>query len=941
MSQYKDTLNLPKTDFPMRGNLAQREPQMLKAWEEKGIYQAIREHSAGRPKFILHDGPPYANGDIHIGHAVNKVIKDVIVKARQLEGYDAPYIPGWDCHGLPIENKVESKTGKPGIKIDEASFRAKCREYATTQINGQREDFKRLGVFGDWDNPYLTMNFSNEANIIRTLGRIVERGHVYQGVKPVFWSWGAHSALAEAEVEYQDKTSNAVDVKFRAADEAAILAIFNTDAGEGPVSFVIWTTTPWTIPANLGVALHPELDYALVACDAGYGPERLVLAADMVDSVMARYGITDYSVLATATGSAFEKQQARHPLYERDSLLVNADYVTTESGTGLVHTAPDHGVDDFYTGAKYDLGLLNAVDDNGVYRDNVELFAGQHVMKAEDGIIDLLKEKQALLKHEKYQHSYPYCWRTKTPVIYRTTPQWFISMDDKGLRKQALEEIGKVRWTPAWGQARIEGMIANRPDWCISRQRYWGVPITFFIHKETGELHPRNAELIEQVAQRVEKAGIQAWFDLQAEELIGEDAAEYQKTTDVLDVWFDSGSTWAHVLEQREGLTYPADLYLEGSDQHRGWFHSSLLTSTAVNGCAPYRQVLTHGFTVDQQGRKMSKSLGNVIAPQKVMKTLGADIIRLWVAATDYRGEMTVSDEILKRMSDSYRRIRNTARFLLANMHGFDPARDLVANADMLALDQWAVARAHALQAEIRQAYLDYNFHLIYQRVHNFCAVDLGGYYLDIVKDRQYTTQTDSLARRSAQTAMFHICEAMVRWITPILSFTAEEIWQHMPGERGESVFFETWYENLSPLADDALLSDAEWQTVVDTRISVSKQLEALRKAGDIGSSLDAEVVIYADEKLHDILSRIGDELRFVMITSAAEVAPLSDKPADAVAGDLEGFELWIAAHKSGYAKCSRCWHHRADVGADPAHPELCGRCVENVAGQGEPRAIA
>ena len=941
MSQYKDTLNLPQTDFPMRGNLAQREPQMLKAWQEKGIYQAIREHSAGRPKFVLHDGPPYANGDIHIGHAVNKVIKDVIVKARQLEGFDAPYIPGWDCHGLPIENKVESKTGKPGIKIDEASFRAKCREYAATQINGQREDFKRLGVFGDWDNPYLTMNFENEANIIRTLGRIVDKGHVYQGVKPVFWSWGAHSALAEAEVEYQDKTSNAIDVKFRAADEAAILDIFGTDAGSGPVSFVIWTTTPWTIPANLGVALHPELDYALVACDAGYGPERLVLAADMVEAVMSRYGISESEVLATANGAAFDKQVARHPFYDRDSLLVNADYVTTESGTGLVHTAPDHGVDDFYTGAKYDLGLLNAVDDNGVYRDNVELFGGQHVMKAEDGIIELMKEKQALLKHEKYQHSYPYCWRTKTPVIYRTTPQWFISMDEQGLRKQALEEIGKVRWTPAWGQARIEGMIANRPDWCISRQRYWGVPITFFIHKETGALHPRNAELIEEVAKRVEKAGIQAWFDLDAEELIGAEAETYQKTTDVLDVWFDSGSTWAHVLEKRDCQTYPADMYLEGSDQHRGWFHSSLLTSTAVNGCAPYRQVLTHGFTVDQQGRKMSKSLGNVIAPQKVMNTLGADIIRLWVAATDYRGEMTVSDEILKRMSDSYRRIRNTVRFLLANMTGFDPATDLVDNKDMLALDQWAVARAHALQAEVQQAYLDYNFHLIYQRVHNFCAVDLGSYYLDVVKDRQYTTQSDSLARRSAQTAMYHICEAMVRWMTPILSFTCEEIWQHMPGKRGESVFFETWYENLTPLADDALLKDDEWQTVVDARIAVSKQLEALRKSGDIGSSLDAEVVLYADEKLHNILNRIGDELRFVMITSAATVAPLTEKTENAVASELEGHELYIEAVKSPHAKCSRCWHHRDDVGRDPAHPELCGRCVENVAGSGEPRAIA
>ncbi|HBR99057.1 MAG TPA: isoleucine--tRNA ligase [Gammaproteobacteria bacterium] len=942
MSRYKDTLNLPQTDFPMRGNVAKRGPQMLQHWKETGLYQRIRENSAGRETFILHDGPPYANGDIHIGHALNKVIKDIIIKSRQLEGFDAPYIPGWDCHGLPIENKVESLIGKPGKDIDEATFRAKCREYALEQIDGQREDFKRLGVFGEWDTPYLTMDFRNEADIIRTLGRIVDKGHVYQGVKPVFWSWGAHSALAEAEVEYQDKTSNAVDVKFAVNDEAAFLSRFTSlDDADGPVSLVIWTTTPWTLPANLGIALNASLHYALVACDCGYGPERLLLADAMVDDVMQRLGVSDYQVLGRAEGSAFEGLNAQHPLYARESLIVLADYVTTESGTGLVHTAPDHGVDDFYTGQKYDLGLLDPVDDHGIYRDSVELFGGEHVLKAEKRIIEALQDAKALLKREDYVHSYPYCWRTKTPIIYRTTPQWFISMDDHGLRQQALEEIAKVRWTPGWGQARIEGMIANRPDWCISRQRYWGVPITFFIHRETGELHPRNAELIEAVAQRVEKAGIQAWFDLSVEELLGDDAADYRKTDDVLDVWFDSGSTWAHVLQQRNSARYPADLYLEGSDQHRGWFHSSLLISTAINDCAPYRQVLTHGFTVDQQGRKMSKSLGNVVSPQKVMNSLGADIIRLWVAATDYRGEMTVSDEILKRMSDSYRRIRNTARFLLANLNGFDPAKDRLAPTNMLALDRWAVDRTRLLQEEIQSAYLDYNFHVIYQRVHNFCAVDLGSYYLDIVKDRQYTTQAESQARRSAQTAMYHIAEAMVRWIAPILSFTAEEIWQHLPGERSQSVFLETWYTELTTLGDDTILSRDQWAYVVNTRIAVSKCLEGLRTDGAIGSSLDAEITLYCDASLHTILSKFEDELRFVLITSAATVLPLTDKSDTATQAEVEGAELWLDAKASTHEKCSRCWHRSADVGTDPTHPELCGRCLENVFGAGEPRLYA
>ena len=646
----------------MRGNLAKREPEMLARWEASDLHGQIRKHSKGRPKFILHDGPPYANGDIHIGHVVNKVIKDMIVKSKQLGGFDSPYVPGWDCHGLPIENKVEGLIGKPGGNVSEAEFRQNCRDFAAEQLSNQRVEFKRLGIIGDWDNPYLTMNFANEANIVRALGKIIEAGHIYKGVKPVYWSWGAHSAMAEAEIEYEDKTSTAIDVRFAPRDKAALLKAFTSDDDGSDVSVVIWTTTPWTIPGNLAVTVHPELEYALVAVNG----ERLVLAADMVNDVVARYGFENPTVIGTTTGATLEGLVFKHPLYDRDSLMITGDYVTTETGTGVVHTAPDHGVDDFYAAQKHDLGLLDSVNDHGVFREHVELFAGEHVMKVDKHMIEELESRGRLIKHEKYQHSYPFCWRTKTPIIYRATPQWFISMENKNLRQDTLDEIQKVKWVPDWGQSRIEGMIASRPDWCISRQRYWGVPIPLFLHKETGELHPDTASLLEAVAVKINDHGIQAWFDLAPEELLGEDAKYYEKVRDVLDVWFDSGTSWMHVLQQDENLSYPADMYLEGSDQHRGWFHSSILTSVAVNREAPYRQVLTHGFTVDQKGRKMSKSLGNVIAPQKLLKTLGADIVRLWVCSADYRGEMTVSNEILDRSADAYRRIRNTARYLLS-----------------------------------------------------------------------------------------------------------------------------------------------------------------------------------------------------------------------------------------------------------------------------------
>ncbi len=938
MSNYKHTLNLPSTDFPMRGNLAKREPEMLDYWKEIDVYQRIRDASAQRAKqFILHDGPPYANGDIHIGHAVNKVIKDMIVKSKQMEGFDAPYIPGWDCHGLPIENKVESKLGKPGEDIDEGKFRAECRAYALQQIDGQREDFKRLGVFGEWDNPYLTMDFRNEAGIVRVLGQMIEKGHVYKGTKPVYWSVGARSALAEAEVEYHDKTSTAVDVRFSPPDSQQLHKLCGSTRTELPASIVIWTTTPWTLPGNLGVALHAELEYSLVACDLGLGPEAVLLATELVDSCMERYGCESYQTLSTVTGSALEKVELQHPFYERTSLVVLGDYVTTEAGTGAVHTAPDHGVDDFYTGIKYDLGLLNNVSATGNYESYVEQFAGEHVYKVEPKILDTLRANNKLVKSESFQHSYPYCWRTKTPIIFRATPQWFVSMEKENLRKNTLAAINTVRWVPGWGQARIEGMIASRPDWCISRQRYWGVPITLFVHKETGELHPDTLNLIEKAAGHIEQGGIQAWFDMSIEDFLGDDAPHYEKSTDVLDVWFDSGTTYAHVLQQR-GEKYPADMYLEGSDQHRGWFHSSILTSVSINGIAPYEQVLTHGFTVDQQGRKMSKSVGNVIAPQKVMKTLGADIIRLWVCSADYSGEMSVSDEILNRMSDSYRRIRNTLRFLLANMNGFDPALHLVDTSELLSLDQWAVSKTLQVQQQIQEAFDQYQFHTVYQRLHNFCTTELGGFYLDVVKDRQYTTPADSHARRSAQSAMYHIAEAMTRWIAPVLTFTAEEVWKQLPGEHSETVFTETYYDRLDPLSEQTLYTDDEWDKLIQVRIAVAKALEPLRVDGKIGSSLDAEVTLYCDADYHAMLTKLEDELRFVLITSYASVEPLSTKTSSAADAGLEHGEIWIDASASTFDKCVRCWHHREDIGQNTYHPELCGRCVENVDGSGEQR---
>ncbi|MCG8488496.1 MAG: isoleucine--tRNA ligase [Chromatiales bacterium] len=940
MSDYKQTLNLPKTDFPMRGNLAQREPEMLKKWQQRELYQKIREASAGRPTFHLHDGPPYANGDIHIGHAVNKILKDIIVKSRTLDGFDAPYVPGWDCHGLPIELQVEKKIGKPGKKTTTAQFRKACREYAAKQVNGQREDFIRLGVLGDWGHPYLTMDHQFEADIIRSLGKIVANDHIQKGYKPVHWCTDCGSALAEAEVEYQDKDSFAIDVAFSLVDESALLERCHhvpEGGGEGPISFVIWTTTPWTLPANQAVALNPSYEYAMVEYEGEQGKRRLVIADDMLKDVMDRYGIEHYHVVAYAKGEAFEGLMLQHPFYDRQVPVILGEHVTLEAGTGAVHTAPGHGLDDYFVGMRYNLPVDNPVGGNGCFVEGTDLFAGLHVLSANEQVIEVLQSRGALMHEERLRHSYPHCWRHKTPIIFRATPQWFVSMDQSGLREKALQEIEKVSWMPDWGKARIQGMVENRPDWCISRQRTWGVPITLFIHKQNGQLHPDTPALIEKVAQLVEAQGFEAWFNLDLEQLLGDTAADYEQVTDTLDVWFDSGVSHHCVLDARENLAFPADLYLEGSDQHRGWFQSSLMTSVAMNGCAPYKAVLTHGFTVDAQGRKMSKSLGNVVAPQKVLKTLGADIIRLWVAATDYRNEMTVSDEILKRTADAYRRIRNTARFLLSNLNGFDPQQNLLEPSQMIELDRWAVDRTLQLQREIAEAYGEYQFHVIYQKIHNFCVNEMGGFYLDIIKDRQYTTQADSLPRRSCQTAMYHIIEAMVRWLAPILSFTADEIWQSIPGDRSESVFLETWYEGLYALDQDDRFNAGYWQQIINLREAVSKAMESFRAEGN--SSLDADVTIYADDEMIDSLAQLEDELRFVLITSDAKALPMAQKPDQIELDETLGVGVQVTA--SPHAKCVRCWHHREDVGSHAEHPELCGRCVENVSGAGEPRRFA
>jgi len=937
---YKATLHLPATEFPMRGDLPKREPGILSRWEDEGLYARLRENAQGRPLFVLHDGPPYANGQIHLGHAVNKILKDIIVKSRYLAGFDAPYVPGWDCHGLPIEIAVEKKWGKVGTKLDAVAFRQKCREYAEEQIDLQRRDFKRLGVTGDWDNPYKTLSFDFEANEIRALAKVVANGHLVRGAKPVYWCFDCGSALAEAEIEYQDKTSPAIDVAYAARDSQQLAAAFGVQLPAGvEVAVPIWTTTPWTLPASLAVSLGAEIEYALVEGPAHNGqPRWLVLASALAERSLARYGVDSVVVHGHATGAALENMLLAHPFYpERDIPLLNGDHVSDADGTGAVHTAPGHGQEDYAVCLKYGLvekynaGQINPVDGAGVYLPSTPpagdlVLAGQHIWKAQQPIIDVLRASGALLAFVEIVHSYPHCWRhKKTPLVFRATPQWFISMEQANLRRDALAAIDTVGWFPGWGKARIASMVEGRPDWTISRQRTWGVPIALFIHRETGEPHPNTVALMNQVADRVEVEGIDVWYSLDAAELLGDEAAQYEKVTDILDVWFDSGVTHEGVLLAR-GYGKPADLYLEGSDQHRGWFQSSLLTGVAIDKRAPYKQCLTHGFTVDEHGRKMSKSEKNGIEPQEIMKTLGADILRLWIASADYSNEMSLSQEILKRNADAYRRLRNTARFLLGNLDGFDPAQHLVAPADMVALDRWIVHRAWEVQEKIKASYTAYNMAEIVQLLLNFCSVDLGSLYLDVTKDRLYTMPVDSRGRRSAQTAMYHIAEAFTRWVAPILTFTADELWGYLPGKRADNVLFSTWYEGLVPLPADAPLNAADFDQLLTVREQVAKVLEPMRANGAIGAALEAEITIAANEETATRWAPLADELRFLFISGDVSVRPATTD------------EVFVSAQPTEKQKCVRCWHYRADIGVVAAHPELCGRCASNVDGAGEDR---
>ena len=980
-TDYRATLNLPDTPFPMRGDLPKREPGWVQGWDDSGLYAHLRQARAGAPKFILHDGPPYANGQIHIGHAVNKVLKDMIVKARQLKGMDAQYIPGWDCHGLPIENAIEKLHGR---NLSRDDMQAKARAFATEQIAQQMADFKRLGVLGQWDKPYRTMDFATEANEIRAFKRVMERGFVYRGLKPVYWCFDCGSSLAEFEIEYADKKSDTLDVAFESNDPAALAAAFGLHAlpGDGAKKAfaVIWTTTAWTIPANQALNAHPELTYALVDTPRGV----LMLAESLVEKCLERYGLTG-TVLATAVGEKLRGLVFRHPLfdvdagYQRLSPLYLADYVTAGDGTGVVHSSPAYGVDDFNScvanGLAYD-DILNPVQGNGQYEAELPLFGGLNIWKACPRIIEVLGQSDRLMATQTITHSYPHCWRHKTPVIYRAAAQWFVRMDEgegifttdkapQTLRQTALAAIEDTSFFPENGQGRLRDMIANRPDWCISRQRSWGVPLPFLLHVDTAEPHPRTPEIVDLAAEVVEQGGIEAWSKLSVADILGRiadgaDPASYTKSTDILEVWFDSGTTHTTVLKGSHGQRdahgqllhahtqgCEADLYLEGHDQHRGWFHSSLLTACAMYGRAPYKGLLTHGFTVDGKGLKMSKSLGNVVAPQTISSKMGAEIIRLWCASTDYSGDLGIDDKILARVVDAYRRIRNTLRFLLANISDFNPATDTVADADLLEIDRYALARAAAFQADILAHYEKYEFHPVVAKLQLFCSEDLGGFYLDVLKDRLYTTAPNSLARRSAQTALYRITHAFVRWMAPFLSFTAEEAWGFMGPQATDtgaphsaSIFMETYTTWPAPTPESEELLD-KWRSLIKARSAVNFAIEEKRAAGLLGSSLQAELVLTAYGKAYEDLRSLNDDLKFVFIVSKVELRKATWDEVEAAPNDFD-FDIRIdAVNVSVHPKCERCWHYRDDVGHDAHHPTLCGRCTSNLHGTGEVRTVA
>ena len=928
MTDYKDTLNLPKTELAMKANLPNREPKMLEYWNNIDLNKKIRESRLGREKFILHDGPPYANGEIHIGHSVNKVLKDIVIKSQTLNGKYAPYTPGWDCHGLPIELNVEKKKGKVGQKISAEDFREACRIYAKKQIEIQKKDFRRLGVIGNWDNPYVTMDYKFEAGIIRALGSIVKKGYIQRGEKPVHWCVDCASALAEAEVEYKDKTSLSIDFAFPVEKEL-LEGVFSIKI-EHPSFVASWTTTPWTLPGNLALTVNENFEYSLVQVSDN-GIKNLILGKDLIEQTIERIGVKDYTILATCLGSDLKGIKAKHPYLKRDSVIITGDHVTTEAGTGIVHTAPGHGLEDYAVSKENNLGVLSPVKANGVFQEDVEHFAGMFVFKANEEVVKILDTNNTLLAQANYEHSYPHCWRHKTPLMFRATPQWFIGMENQGLLEKAQKSIEEVHWEPSWGKSRMAGMLESRPDWCISRQRTWGVPIPLLVHGETGDLHPDTNILIEKVASMVESEGIDAWHNLNVSDLI-DDANQYEKITDCLDVWFDSGVTHACVLNDEE-LQFPADLYLEGSDQHRGWFQSSLLTSIAINDKPPYKTVLTHGFVVDADGKKMSKSIGNVISPQKVWDSMGADVLRAWIASTDYKNEIVISDDTLNRASDSYRRVRNTIRFLLGNIHDYDHEKHSLPEEKLTELDKWMIQRAKILQLSIVEDYDNFQFHQAFKKIHNFCANDLGGFYLDILKDRLYTSKTESDARRSSQTALFHITEALLRWIAPVLVFTAEEAWQlHNP--KGDSVHLLEWYSDWTDC--ESSIPNTEWELLLEIRSEINKHLEASRNSDVIGSALEAEVDVFCSSEIKKVLLKFENELRFVFITSEVKVFDIEKKGEQT---EIKG--LRVSIRKTDHKKCDRCWHSRPDVGASKLHESLCKRCIENVDGDGEKRNYA
>ena len=935
MENYKQTLHLPVTDFPMRGNLAENEPKRLQRWTLDTLYEQMLASNPADKLFILHDGPPYANGNIHLGHALNKVIKDIIIKSKTLSGFHTPYVPGWDCHGLPIELKVEKKLGMTADKNNPYQFQQACRAYATEQVALQKADFRRLGIMGDWDNPYLTMDPNIEAENILILSQLLEKGYIVRGNKPVNWCTNCGSSLAEAEVEYADITSTSVYVKFAVTHPDSVYKKLHLPPRSGPLSILIWTTTIWTLPANKAVAVHPEIEYALV--EFGENAEKIIVASQLVDGLMQKKHITHYQVLGICKGGLLELESVQHPFYAVTVPIILGDHVTAESGTGAVHTAPSHGQDDYIVGQAYNLEVSSLLSSECTFIPGTPLVEHQSITEANQTLLQVLSDKDALFLREEYEHSYPHCWRHNTPIIFKATAQWFVDLSHHQLRADIVEQIAQVAWVPSRGGNLLKIMTEKRPDWCISRQRIWGIPMCLFIHKHTQEVHPNMVALMQTIAEQIRESGIEVWWSLDPKPLLGDEADQYEKVLDVLDVWFESGCTHLSVIQKRpEFHGQRSDLYLEGIDQYRGWLMSSLVLSTAITGLAPYKQVVTHGFTVDSTGHKMSKSLGNGIEPNDIIKAYGADILRLWVASTEYTKEMTLSKQILQSISDMYRRIRNTGRYMLASLHDFDPKTDLLAPESMLALDRWAVDAAHAMQRTLIEDYEQYQFHKILKQIMHFCSIQMGAFYFEIIKDRQYTLQSNAKARRSSQTAIYHILQAFVRWIAPILSFTADEIWEYLPGEHGPYVFTDAWYTHLFPMDAQTAFDATFWSYLLQVRTDVNKAIENGRNLKLFAQSLEVEVELYVKPEALAYLERLKQELRFVFLTSEVTLTPTDTWPENALSSDDGHYAVRV--HKTTEKKCARCWHHVIDVGTHQDHPEICGRCVENLYAEGEKR---